>query len=303
MDALDKGILVDLTFNCRFTYEELSRKHGISANAIRKRVLRLEESGVIDNYTIFLSPEMARVEQMFGLLQTDGSIDEIELVNRISQNKCIVAASSYTDGTYALVGEYSNTTELMELGTHLRSLESVEHVEMHTVIQKRGSSMEMSRLHLRVLKCLVEDPRMSIIDITEKTGLTARRVRKILQDILESDAIRCSVDVELGAANDIPYLIWLSYDQSSISPTELTSWFRESYPMPLWQIWLSASEPVVICLFAVDTLTELDEITRSIRKHPFINRAKVTISTHHKYFDGPRRRMLLEMIEGITFRP
>ncbi|MFW9918144.1 MAG: Lrp/AsnC family transcriptional regulator [Candidatus Thorarchaeota archaeon] len=299
MDALDKGILLDLLSNCRLTYEELSRNHGVSANAIRKRVLKLEETKVIDSYTVYLSPEMARVEQMFGLLQTEGSLDEVELVNRISQNPCIVAASSYTDGTYALVGEYTNTNELMGIGTHLRSLESVKHVEMHTVLQNRGGSMEMGSLHLRVLKCLVQDPRMSIIEITGMTGLTARRVRKILQEIQESKAIRCSLNLELGAASDIPFLIWLAYDQTAITPEEFMAWLWESYSLPLWQVYLSASEPVAICLFAVDALTELDEIVRSIRKNDFIERAKVTISTHHKYFDGPRRRLLFEMVSTI----
>lgn len=302
MDALDKGILIDLLRNCRLTYEELSRNHGISANAIRKRVLRLEESGVIDCYTIYLSSEMARVEQMFGLLTTDGSIDEVELVNRISQNRCIIAASSYTDGTYALVGDYGNTSELMSIGTHLRSLESVKHVEMHTVLQNRGGTMEMNNLHLRVLKCLVEDPRMSIIDITNLTGLTARRVRKVLQDIQESNAVRCSLNLELGAASDIPFLVNLTYDQTSITPEDFTSWLWQEYPLPLWMIYLSASEPVAISLFAVDTLTELDAIIRSLRTKDFVKTAKVTISTHHKYFDGPKRRLLFDMVEKITSR-
>ena len=301
MDALDKGILNDLSFNCRMTYEELSRNHGISANAIRKRVMKLEETGVIDAYSVYLSPEMASVEQMFGLLETDGSLDEVDLVNKIGSNNCIVAASSYTDGTYALVGEYTNTNELMSIGTHLRSLESVNHVEMHSVLQKRGGSMKMNSLHLRVLKCLVEDPRMSIIDITEKTRLTARRVRKILQEIQDSGAVRCSVNLELGAASDIPFLIWLTYDQSIVSPEEFIAWLRTEYPLTLWQIFLSASEPVAICLFAVDTLTELDEIVRNTRKNEVIDRAKVTISTHHKYFDGPRRRLLFDMVKDVSF--
>jgi len=142
---------------------------------------------------------------------------------------------------------------------------------------------------------------MSIIDITEKTRLTARRVRKILQEIQDSQAVRCSLNLELGAASDIPFLICLTYDQSVASPDELVKWLRAEYPLPLWDIYLSASEPIAICLFAVDTLTELDEIVRNIRKNDVIEKAKVTISTHHKYFDGPRRRLLFEMVKDISF--
>ena len=66
--------------------------------------------------------------------------------------------------------------------------------------------------------------------------------------------------------------------------------------MPLWQIFLSVSEPVAGGLFAVDTLTELDEVVRSLRRSEFIKTAKVSISTHHEYFDGPRSRKIREMI-------
>ncbi len=302
MDELDKGILMDLVSNCRITYEELSRKHGVSANAIRKRVMRLEETGIVDSYAVTLSPAMTSTEHMFGFLRTNGSLDEIKLLTEIAKNRCIIAASSYTDGTYALVGEYSNTNELMEIGTHLRSLKSVSDVEMHTVLQKEGGKMELTSLHLRVLKCLSIDARMSIVEITEKTGLTARRIRKLLQEIQDSGAIRVTANVELGAASDIPFLIRMTYNQSKMTPDNLMDWLWDSYPLPLWQLFMSASEPVAIALFAVDTLTELDQIARHVRSHDFIDTVTVTISTHHKYFEGIRLRKLIEMVKDIEIR-
>ncbi len=106
LDELDKRILTDLEYNCRISFQELSRKYAISANAIRRRILNLEESGVIYGYSIVLSPEMTETEYMFGLLTTDGSRDEVDLVDEIGSSKNVIAAASYTDGVYAFVAEY-----------------------------------------------------------------------------------------------------------------------------------------------------------------------------------------------------
>jgi DNA-binding Lrp family transcriptional regulator len=240
---------------------------------------------------------MIDCEYVFGLLATDGSVDEVELVNRIADNKCIVAASSYTDGTYALVGEYASTSELMSIGTHLRSLESVKRVEMHTILVKRGGKMELNSLHLRVLLRLVDDPRMPIVEIAKRAGMTARRVRRLLQEIEESKAINFGIKVELGAASGIPFLLKFSYNQSKIHPKAFEEWLWEHYPLPLWEVYLSASEPIALALFAVDYLNELDAIVREIRDSEFIDKVRVTISTHHKYFLGQRHRRLLEAVK------
>ena len=296
LDQIDKGILRDLSINCRITYEELARKHGISANAIRKRVIRLEETEVIAGYSVALSLAMIGSEFVFGLLTTDGSQDEEEFVRKIGSHPGVIAASSYTDGIYALVGEYTNTTELMEISTYLRTLDSVEKVEIHTILQEKGGKGNLSILHLRVLSCLVDDPRMSIIDITKNTGLTARRVRRVLQEIEETQSVKNSILLELGAASSIPFIAWFIYDANIMGPKEFESWLWKNYELPLWSVFVSVSEPVVGALFAVDYLTELDSIVREIRSNEFVKTVKVGISTHHEYFQGPRDRKLREMI-------
>ena len=50
MDRLDKGILMVLDVDCRVSYEYLARKFGVSSNAIKRRVAKMVESGVIEQY-------------------------------------------------------------------------------------------------------------------------------------------------------------------------------------------------------------------------------------------------------------
>ncbi len=152
MDELDMKILGDLGSNCRLSYQELSRRYGISANAIRRRVLNLEESGEIGGYSLMLSPTMVGVNRILGLLTADGSRDEVEVMDEIGSHSGVIASASYSNGIYALVGEYTSPEELLDLSSYFRKIESIEKTEVHQTIVPLGTQMELKRMQLRVLK-------------------------------------------------------------------------------------------------------------------------------------------------------
>jgi DNA-binding Lrp family transcriptional regulator len=297
LDILDKGILSDLVSNCRITFEELARKYGVSPNAIRKRIQKLESTGVIDGYSVGLVSAMIDASSVFGLAMTDGSKDEEEFVDKIGNHSHIIAAASYTDGIYAFIGEFTTPAGLMEIGTHVRGLDGVNNLELHTLIGKDGQKVELSNMHLKVLHSLKNDAKLSIVEIAKTTGLTARRVRKSLSELIEEQGVSFSAFVELGAASDIPFLVKANYDESVITPDQLKEWIETEFSLPIWQIYLSASEPIIICLFAVEHLADLDSICRKIRRQDFIGSTIAMVSTHHKYFAGLRSAKLTEMFK------
>ncbi|MFW9973837.1 MAG: winged helix-turn-helix transcriptional regulator [Candidatus Thorarchaeota archaeon] len=295
MDELDKKIVTDLQRNCRISYQELSRKYGISANAIRRRILNMEESGVISGYSIVMSPAMTGTSFLFGLLSTDGSRDEDEMVNAIGSSKYIMAASSYTDGVYALVAEYHGPHELQELSAFLRTLDSVENAELHTIIGTWGEKMNLTKTHLRVLAPLLEDPRLPIVDIAQKTGLTARRVRRLIGELEENNAIRFVSLVELGAATSLPFIIRILWNEKAVTQHTMAEWLEKNYPLKHRETYQSASEPVIYALLVADDITELVETIRSIRRNKHVTSVKALISGHHKYFSSYRREKLIQM--------
>ncbi|MFX1578331.1 MAG: winged helix-turn-helix transcriptional regulator [Promethearchaeota archaeon] len=298
MDELDKKILTDLDHNCRISYQELSRKYGISANAIRRRILNLEESGVISGYSIALSPAMTDTDFLFSLLHTDGSRDEVEMVGEIGSSKHVIAAAAYTDGIYALVAEYNGPKELHELGSFLRTLDSVEKAELHTFIRNWGVKMKLTKTHLRILEPLLEDPRLPIVDVAQKSGLTARRVRRLIRELEDSDALRFTALLELGAAASLPYIVRILWDERSASHSDITDWLLKEYSLHHWETYVSASEPVIFSLLLADDITELTETVRSIRRNKHVTSVKVLIAGYHQFFSSYRYELLIQMIKN-----
>lgn len=291
--------MAELQSNCRVSYQELSRTYGISANAIRRRILHLEETGEIAGYSVYLSPAMMGVERLFGLLSSDGTRDEVELVDEIGSHRNILAAAAYSNGTYALIAEYRGPEEFLDIGSFLRKLNSIEAVELHPILAPRGTAMEFSALHLRVLKSLLEDPRMSVVEIADKSGLTARRVRRLLDQLENSGAIRFRALLELGAASSIPFIAKITWNEKKTTYLPILDWIEKTYPLTHWESFVSASAPVLYSLLAAENLTEVTKLAREIRNHPPVKGVVTIISEYHKFFAIYRQSKLREMIGSV----
>ncbi|UCE11372.1 MAG: winged helix-turn-helix transcriptional regulator [Candidatus Thorarchaeota archaeon] len=300
MDTIDKRILEDLVQNCRITFQDMSRKYGISANAIRRRIRILEESGVITGYQIELASAMVGCETILGMIWTDGSHDEVELVDRLGASDNIIAAAAYSNGLFYFIGEYTDWNELLGVGSLVRTLPGSERVEIHPLVIDPGDRIDLTPIDLRVLSSLTDNPKKSVVDIAAETSLTARRVRKTLKRFTDSMAVRFAALVELGAAGSIPFIVRTAFDETAKSAHEVVDWIRDEYFVPLWQTFISASEPVVFALFSTETLTELDSITRAIRNAEFVDTVKVTVSTYHGYFRGLRSKTLAQLIQNAA---
>jgi DNA-binding Lrp family transcriptional regulator len=298
LDSIDKGILRDLSENCRITYRELALKFNISSSAIKKRVKKLEDTGIIDGYRLQVTPKMAGINLLYGMLTTDGSQDEATFVNTLGANDKIIAAASYTGGNYALIAEFRDSQDLWEIGAFLRTFDCVHHIETHQLLRPLGHSMEFSKLHLRILKTLNDDPRMSIVDIAEKSRLTARRVRKLVNEIIEGKAIKFSAFVELGAAGSIPFLMRMTWDERATDHGAIHSWLEETFAPNIWETYISVEAPIIISLLTAETLTEVDTIARTTRRQKNIPTVTIQISKHHNYFPGLRSQMLTELIKS-----
>ncbi|RKE04980.1 Lrp/AsnC family transcriptional regulator [Marinifilum flexuosum] len=55
VDQIDKEIIKILEFNSRLSFAEIGRKVNLSTSTVRERVIRLEETGVIEAYTTVIN--------------------------------------------------------------------------------------------------------------------------------------------------------------------------------------------------------------------------------------------------------
>ncbi len=162
--------------------------------------------------------------------------------------------------------------------------------------------MSLSKLHLQILNALIEDPRRSIARIAEQTRLTARRVRRLVKELVDGQALRFTVLLELGEAESIPFLMRITWDEKAVDHQALIAWLNDKFPLAIWETYISVDSPVLICLFTGENLNEVDLISRTTRHYEPVQTVTVIIAKHHNYFPGPRDQIMNSLLKGAGLR-
>jgi DNA-binding Lrp family transcriptional regulator len=281
LDLIDKSILLALDSNCRLSYQSIAESLGMTSNAVRKRLERLITSGVIEEFSLVLKPAMMESEYLIALVQTDGSENEDAFIQLLGSNLNIIQVGQLATGVgrlYFVHAEYIDSKGLHDIGLFLRTIASVTNIELHTTLTNRGRKFEIKKLHFRVLKCLVDDPRMQVTEISERTGLTSRRVSRAIQELLDSDAFWFATRWNLSLGGNAEFYLKIGYD-GQVGTKELAEdCLRKEFPLEYWYSYFSATKPVFFAKFVTGHFRDAESISKTVKNYAFSNSVDVLIS-------------------------
>jgi DNA-binding Lrp family transcriptional regulator len=312
MDPVDKKILWELHENCRVSYQNLSDVLDISANAVKKRVAKLIESGVIYNFSAMLRLEYLKSEALYGLVYTDGYEVEEEFIQNLGSNPMVHVVgtiASGSGGAYNFFAQYMGSHGLSELGRFVRTLDHVTRTELFPLlipkdhssyqalpVREKKEGGKFSRTELKVLRSLIEDPRMSISDIARQSRLTARRVGRTIEQLMDKGVL-FSVRWNLSAGGYDQIMIRTVIDEKKKPVTEVAEWVRERFPNQFWLPYISADEPIVFLSFVVKNMQEAEHIAQTIKGADFVLSTKVSVRFSETKFPWMGHTMIKEMVQ------
>ncbi len=274
MDSVDIGILRALGENCRASYQEMGRNLGMTANAVKKRVNKLVDSGTIHSFVVYLSPAMADVEIFLSIVSTEGMKSEETILDMIVEDSHVFATGRLSDGSCIVFAEYEGSENETKLEQYLQAIDGITGIEIHKLRSPRGKKVEFKPLQLRVLNCLIEDPRMLATEVAVKTGLTPRRVRRIITQLVEGGGLNFVTRLNLNAGPGVMYYAQIIWDESKASHTEMEYWFDKEFSGHYFDSHISASAPMMLSLFVVDHLRDAEPLSRRISQGSMIESVK-----------------------------
>ncbi|MHA2027358.1 MAG: winged helix-turn-helix transcriptional regulator [Candidatus Thorarchaeota archaeon] len=299
MDSTDKRILLALDENCRLSYQALAERMGLTANAIKKRMDRLMETGVIEEFSIVLKPAMMGSDYLIALVSTDGSEDEESFIDHLGSHLMIIQVGQLVTGSgrlYFLHCEYVGAEGLQKVGVFLRTLDTVTNIELHTTLTRPGAKFDIKKLHLRVLKQLLEDARMQVNTISERSGLTSRRVSRAIQEMLDSDAFWFAVRWNLSLGENTEFYLKIEYNEQVSKMDEIDDWLRDRFPNAYWFSFYSAQEPILFAKFVTNHFRDAEKMSRIIKDESFSKSVDVLLSYPVKKFPRLGRTKIEEML-------
>ncbi|MHA1908032.1 MAG: AsnC family transcriptional regulator [Candidatus Thorarchaeota archaeon] len=292
MDELDKTLLLKLLRNCRASYRQLARELGVTCPTIKRRVDSLVEVGVIEAFTVDISQETLGVSWAYAEITTDLSEDRARLLNEISDNKSTNETFAVGSKKYISFAEVSPDA-VYDYGKYLRGLSGVSQVDLvqaqqiptqqlsnHCKYSTRGKRVDLSTQQKTLLHHLMDDARMSIQDLSAKTGYKPKRIRRILRELEESEGIHFTIRFNPAAESIISFILKIGFDESQITPGEIATWLENEFPQEYWMSFLLLNGPVMINYMTSDNLPKIEVLLRKMLEIPFVHDVETILIYH-----------------------
>lgn len=216
LDLKDRKLLYELDCNSRQTIQQLSRKIKLSKDGIKYRIKRLQHEGIIKyfyavinngklgfiNFRLFLklynlSPEkekeiinyLLKNENLTWLVQVDGEWD----LNTWFMYKSI---KEMNDFFQKLLEKYGNYIGKREFGvyTEINYYNRVYFLQNkknnhEMIITSLSDKARLSESDEKIIKILSKNARISIVEISKKTGLTSKTIIKKIRQLKKDKVI------------------------------------------------------------------------------------------------------------------
>jgi Lrp/AsnC family transcriptional regulator, regulator for asnA, asnC and gidA len=128
LDSVSKAIIEQLQQDGRRSYAEIGKAVGLSEAAVRQRVQKLQETGVMQVVAVTDPMQLGFTRQAMMGIRVDGDATNVaEAIGAIPAADYVVL----TAGTYDILAEVvcEDDDDLIEIGSRLRAIDGVRSVE------------------------------------------------------------------------------------------------------------------------------------------------------------------------------
>ncbi|MCD6512026.1 MAG: Lrp/AsnC family transcriptional regulator [Thermoplasmata archaeon] len=140
MDEKDEIILEMLSKNARTPYIKIARRLGISETAVRKRIKKLEENGIIEGYTLKINPEKIgyKIVAHVGINTDTNAFLKIACrLTEMENVKCV----AITSGGHMIMADIwaKDSREMNRLLDKIKSMEGVLEINPSIILERLKS--------------------------------------------------------------------------------------------------------------------------------------------------------------------
>jgi DNA-binding Lrp family transcriptional regulator len=211
---LQLKILLEMTnrnWDQRFSYAGLGKKLGVDEEAIRLRVKKIADSGLIEGWQLIINPHMIGLELASVLVEVDEAtrikdevISQLKLLDRVVFifnffDRGLRVAFYYEDEQ-----ELQRKTDLIRLMCGSKSFLILRHISP-------PFHMKLRRTDWQILKSLRQDPKKNSSVIARELKLSTRTITRRLTVLLENNTFYVLPIGNLKKSKDLAYHLFVSF--------------------------------------------------------------------------------------------
>jgi DNA-binding Lrp family transcriptional regulator len=196
LDERDLKIISILSKDCRESFMSIGSAVGLTSKSVKARVDRMISTGVIEKFVVKVNPVALGYGMGCMLIVREHSANTEDIVNRLNllgdvsiHSKCMGGIS-----TFCLAIKEGHEDKLKLLIDSLKPA-SVRIMFTSKLSSSSSSSLmnnkhELTETDLRIIKCLLSNPRMDMNDIARKTSMSARTVNRRLTKLKDDNVLK-----------------------------------------------------------------------------------------------------------------
>jgi DNA-binding Lrp family transcriptional regulator len=278
MDDTDRKLLTLLEANPRMHFRELAKRLGISRQAVHRRMQVLTEVGVIKGaiagisiaYLDAVPMAVSGRSKTASIEETLDRLGECEFTRRV-----VVAGGNYL----YVVGFLRNISELDRYVEFVkRAAEMPEPTvgifclddglmpgySVDGAGKRKQSYKELSLLDLKIIASLKDDARRPIAEIAEKVGVSAKTVRRHLENMISEGSLDMSVPMDSASGGDMFLIMHVNLRDGADKREYGRRLLSKNYFQDQYIRTHSNLPSLLIWVFWSDKITEIRKVLREI---------------------------------------
>lgn len=185
MDKLDIQILSHLLNNCRKPDRQIGSEIGISGVAVKSRIQKMIENNIIEKFALKIEPPVLGFSVLYFVVTGKEIDDIIQKIRFVGELFFVVPCVGGITVCSIVVKE--NPAEKMELAKNL-----LRDIRVLSIFEAKNPEIrsDLTKTDIGIIDILLQDPRLKIEEIAEKSGFSTKTVARSLEKLQNDEAIQ-----------------------------------------------------------------------------------------------------------------
>ena len=262
-------ILSRLLNNCREPDRQIGKVVGISGGAVKSRIKKIVDSGVIEYFTLKIEPP-AFGFGVFYIVVTGQDVDEIlKQIKLVGEPFIVVPCVGGVTVCGIVVKE--NVKEKIEIAKNL-----MRDVRVLTIFEAGNPEINsnLTKTDLQIINQLLKDPRKKIESIAKAAKLSTKTVTRSLEKLQNDDAVQFTAIYD--PRKIVGYIPHAIITQIDVDLKTILARLEKKFSKYFLQIPFLAKNQIVLFLYS-DNIFKVDELTDAVRNTEGIKSADLFI--------------------------
>jgi DNA-binding Lrp family transcriptional regulator len=291
LDETDLKIISILSKDCRESYMSIGSAVGMTSKSVKARVDTMISTGVIEKFVVKVNPVALGYGMSCMLIvrehtaNTDDIVSRLNLLGDVSiHSKCMGGISTFC---LAIKEGHEDKLELLR--------DSLKPATVHFMFTSPSSSSsssylrskhELSETDLKIIKCLLSNPRMDMNDIAKKTSISARTVNRRLTKLKDNNVLKFFIQCNpVSTLGYIQFVLVINTVEKSFNSQIIERIYGELKDNILCQAPIIDPDNIItLLLFSQDIFTT-DGILKKVESFNGVKRVELFILTDTTSYD------------------